>query len=341
MTKIRLVHRDSLSCEAIVREMPNGELLMVSQCGGTSEPSPQNRVYFWHSPDNGETWKPGGLLWPEDGRAVYQTEVSVEEGEVTVYITLHDGSFLNWECVMAKSSDCGHTWQNAGPPPCFPRYAFLRGKIRTSAGILLQAYQSYPVSEELDWLLRRQGTKIYKGTPLIPYNENGVLRSADNGKSWQAYPAIRLPQSENLWHWGEPTVCELPDGTVAMLVRVNRDGRLWRSDSHNGGLTWCVPYRTEIPNPNNKVKLLRLPDGRTALLHTPAVRSMRLTDRYPLSVWISSDGMASWPYRRDLVDFPGAFSYPDGFCSKDGRHLRFAVEFNRHDIYYIDHEIEG
>ena len=222
MTKIRLVHRDSLSCEAIVREMPNGELLMVSQCGGTSEPSPQNRVYFWHSPDNGETWKPGGLLWPEDGRAVYQTEVSVEEGEVTVYITLHDGSFLNWECVMAKSSDCGHTWQNAGPPPCFPRYAFLRRKKRTPPGILLQPYQSYPVSEELDWLLRRQGTKIYKGTPLIPYNENGVLRSADNGKSWQAYPAIRLPQSENLWHWGEPTVCELPDGTVAMLVRVNR-----------------------------------------------------------------------------------------------------------------------
>ena len=32
MTSIHLVHRDSLSCEAIVRQMPNGELLMVCQC---------------------------------------------------------------------------------------------------------------------------------------------------------------------------------------------------------------------------------------------------------------------------------------------------------------------
>lgn len=46
MTSIHLVHRDSLSCEAIVRHMPNGELLMVSQCKGLTEPFIENRVFL-------------------------------------------------------------------------------------------------------------------------------------------------------------------------------------------------------------------------------------------------------------------------------------------------------
>ena len=44
MTGITLVHRDMLSCEAILRRAPNGELIIVSQCGDVAEPAPLNRV---------------------------------------------------------------------------------------------------------------------------------------------------------------------------------------------------------------------------------------------------------------------------------------------------------
>ena len=37
---IKLVQRELLSCEAIVRRAPNGELLLVCQCGDVTEPAP-------------------------------------------------------------------------------------------------------------------------------------------------------------------------------------------------------------------------------------------------------------------------------------------------------------
>ena len=55
MSRIRLVHNDTLSCEAILRKMPDGGLIIVCQCGDTAEPAPGNRVYAFLSYDGGET----------------------------------------------------------------------------------------------------------------------------------------------------------------------------------------------------------------------------------------------------------------------------------------------
>src|SRR5690554_1258185 len=93
---IKLVHRDFLSCEAIVRRCPNGDLILISQCGDTTEPAPLNRVYVWRSKDDGETWSKQGLIVPENGRSVYQTEVSVFDDEIRVYITFHNGKFTDF-----------------------------------------------------------------------------------------------------------------------------------------------------------------------------------------------------------------------------------------------------
>ena len=63
-----------------------------------------------------------------------------------------------------------------------------------------------------------------------------------------------------------------------------------------------------------------------------------LGDRYPLQIWISDVNMKTWFYKKTLSDLPGAFSYPDGIVTDDG-HILFAFEFNRHDTYFVDHEI--
>ena len=102
---IKLVQRELLSCEAIVRRAPNGELLLVCQCGDVTEPAPLNRVYVWHSRDDGENWSGRKLLVPEDGRAVYQTEVSVIGEEIRVYVTLfrfYKASILSEDCFKRK-----------------------------------------------------------------------------------------------------------------------------------------------------------------------------------------------------------------------------------------------
>ena len=53
--RITLVHKDTLSCEPILRRMPNGDQLLVSQCGDVTEPAPGNRVYVFHNHNNGPT----------------------------------------------------------------------------------------------------------------------------------------------------------------------------------------------------------------------------------------------------------------------------------------------
>jgi hypothetical protein len=87
---------------------------------------------------------------------------------------------------------------------------------------------------------------------------------------------------------------------------------------------------TEIPNPGSKATLYPLGGNTVAMLHNPNSKQ-----RSPLSLWISFDGMKTWPYQRVLVpespDGPkGKLNYPDGFVSADKQWLHFAYDDNRH-----------
>src|SRR5690606_31344373 len=110
MTSIHLVHVDSLACEAILREAPNGELVIVSQIGGTKEPEILNRVYAFHSKDQGRTWTKTISVFPEDGRAVYCTELTRLNDKLIAFLTIHNGKFLEYENVVMMSEDSGYTW---------------------------------------------------------------------------------------------------------------------------------------------------------------------------------------------------------------------------------------
>ena len=124
-------------------------------------------------------------------------------------------------------------------------------------------------------------------------------------------------------------------GGFAMLLRINGAGVLYRSDSKDG-LHWSKPCPTDIPNPNNKPKLLNLNGGAVALINTPNPE-LGFRHRNPLEIWISDDDMRTWRYKKKVLDFPGWLSYPDGFA--DGDRIIFSFELNRHDIYLADCDI--
>ena len=147
MDKISMVHRDSLSCEAIVRKLPDGSLLLLSQCGGMGEPCPENRVLVFHSAD-GETWSKPSLIREENGRALYATDVDVNGNVVTAYITEHNGGYLDTDCYALVSRDGGNSWQRQELPVFRNTFVFLRGTIRTADGLTLIAYQHYPITRE-------------------------------------------------------------------------------------------------------------------------------------------------------------------------------------------------
>jgi hypothetical protein len=319
--------------------MPNGDLLCVSQVGDVTEPAPLNRVHAFRSIDNGETWAGQGSIYSETGEAVYITEMNVVDGVVRAYLEVHSGRFLNMRCIVMESRDDGYTWTNAGAPPFFPAFTFIRGLITLRNGSRLLPYQHMPVSagENMRLVINNHNIADFRHQQAIwdadiRAIQNGVIRYSavgDGQPELSAGPDIPIKgDTGRNWVWSEPTLAELSDGTIVMLLRVCRSGCLWRSESHDGGRTWSEAIPTDIPNPGNKPKLVVLPNGRVGLLHTP-----NPAKRYPLALWISSDDMKTWSDQRIVSDFPVRYDYPDGFAERNT--LYFTIEINRHEIMFF------
>ena len=346
-TKIRLIHCDTLSCEPILRRMPDGNFLCVSQCGDVTEPAPGNRVYAFRSQDHGDTWQKLGSVYPESGEAVYVTEVMVLDGVVSAFLQVHNGRFLNMRCVVMQSHDSGKTWTNAGAPPYFPTFCFVRSMLPLRNGEIILPCQYFPITEQENARLvlsNHNITNIHHQRAIwdanIDHLENDVIVSADRGKTYQRFAGPEIPIRGNTgrgWAWTEPTLAQLSDGTIVMLLRVDGSGCLWRSESKDNGHTWTEAVKTDIPNPGNKPKLIPMPDGRIALIHTPNSSPGFFSNRHPLSLWISDDDLVSFRHQRIVTDFPGIYCYPDGFF--ENGHILFTIEINRHEILFFDCEV--
>ena len=341
---ISLVHLDTLSVEATVRKAPNGDLIVVCTCGGNREPAPENRTYLFRSTDNGATWSEKQMLNTEDGMAHYHTCTAIVGGEIWVFISRHDGYFSHWTNYMLISGDSGCTWKKR-ELKLLPEYAFVRSMSVLSDGNLILPYHAYPVTRAYDDECRARGSLLYK--EYQPFTEIGLLVSKDGGKSFEKIIAHRQTEDElrsvslARWSWTENSIAEIQPGHLAMIYRIDGSGWLWRMDSKDFGKTWQPPFKTDIPNPSNKPHLLNGRKGEIILINTPCNTDgiFYLRKRFPLEVWISYDGMKTWGKKIRVSDFPGAYSYADGFVDGDG-HLKIAFEFNRHDIYYADIDLD-
>lgn len=335
MTKIRFVHRNTLACEPFLRALPNGDLIIICQCEDTWEPAPGNRVLIFRSKDGGATWSDGADICPDIKKAVYCTEVFVDGDKIKAYLTFHNGKFLDYEHCVYISEDGGYTFCREEAFD-LGGFTFYRGAFWSSGGTLVQAFQNYPISQDGAKRLLENDEYIWQAQ--IPYVQNGVIIYAPDGvKVSQTVDIPMIIDNVRAWKWTEPTVVELEKDHFAMLLRVQNTGFLWRSDSFDGGLTWSSPYKTDIPNPGNKPKLLKAGNA-VILLNTPNSGN-KFIDRSPLSVWVSYDNMRTWSYKKDVVDYVGWLSYPDGIVLGDNK-VMFAFELNRHDIYFVEHTIE-
>jgi len=66
----------------------------------------------------------------------------------------------------------------------------------------------------------------------------------------------------------QPTLWESEPGKVHMLLR-STESKIYRSDSSDGGKTWCTAYPTELPNNNSGIDLTRLQNGNLVLAYNP------------------------------------------------------------------------
>ena len=327
---------DKLACDTTLRKMPDGSWVMIMLGGGDTEPMPQNRVFITRSHDEGKTWAPMepidfGVKAKDPNAALVPSELMVHGGRCTMFVATHDGTFSNWKEWMTHSDDSCRTWSELKPAPGRLRdRTFIRNHVVTRDGRILLPFQHYLRVAETRTISKNR----HFSPPTNP--RNGVLMSDDGGKTWTEHGDIRISSDEGYHGWAENNIVELADGRIAMIIRADRlGGVLYYAESADGGRTWPeFARKSSIPNPGSKATLYPLGGDSVALLHNPNPRH-----RSPLALWVSFDGMQTWPYQRVLVpescDGPqGRLNYPDGFVSADKKRLHFAFDDNRHRAVY-------
>lgn len=154
-----------------------------------------------------------------------------------------------------------------------------------------------------------------------------VAVSHDEGQTWTM---SEVPGSIGSVHM---TIVPLDGEHLVAFYRRRQSDFVHRSESRDGGVSWSAPEPTDVPNNNSSINVVRLGDGRLAMVCNPTSaatstdRRVSLYDeieegddrpdatggcapiwgvpRAPLTLCISTDGGLTWPLRRVVDDSPG------------------------------------
>lgn len=197
----------------------------------------------------------------------------------------------------------------------------------------------------------------------------GVAISHDDGQTWKL---SEVPGSIGSVHM---TIVPMGGDHMVAFYRRRQSDFVHRSESVDGGFSWSTPEPTDVPNNNSSINVIRLRDGRLAMVCNPISaatstdRRVSLYDeieegddrpdatggcspiwgvpRAPLTLCISTDGGKTWPLRAIIDDSPGSClsnNSVDGrnkelsypyLLEGDGGQLHVAYTYFRRAIKYV------
>ncbi len=294
MKKI-LIDIPTASCHAsTIVQTPSG--FVAAWFGGTREKDPDVGIYSAYGDADG--FSEPVRVSREEGTAHWNPVLWRRlDGELLLYYKV-GSEIAEWVTYVARSNDDGRTWSL--PQPLVP------GDTSGGRG---------PV--------KNKPLRLSDGTVIAPASsEQGAWkaffdRSEDDGFRFTRTDYIEAPCVDgNPVGLIQPTLWESEPGHVHALMRSNV-GALYRTDSSDGGRTWCAAYATPLANNNSGVDLTKLPDGSLLLACNP-VRG-NWAARTPLVLLRSWNDGASWKPFRVLEDGQGEFSYPAVIAAGKGK----------------------
>jgi predicted neuraminidase len=287
------------SCHASTLELlPNGEVI-AAWFGGTKEKA--GDVAIWTSRRNSQGWTPPVKVADED-HIPHWNPVLFRRNDGILFLYYKIGAEIkDWVTMAMRSSDNGISW--TAPVPLVDGDRGGRGPVKNKPIVLSDGTIAAPASIEPAW-------------------DAFVDLSFDGGETWTRSETVPLDRTRlNGKGIIQPTLWESAPGIVHMLAR-SMEGSVYRSDSTDGGRTWCEAYPTDLPNNNSGIDLAMLGGGILALVYNPTRPEAGKTKgpRTPLVVRLSRDNGHTWDDELLLDEGDKQYSYP-------------AVVASGHDLY--------
>ena len=172
-----------------------------------------------------------------------------------------------------------------------------------------------------EWMMSRRDHRM---------NKSMLIGGVSSPQEWKEYP-ISVPEDNA--SLDEPFWWQLPDGALSAVFRDgSKSGRLYRSFSRDNGKSWTIPLRTNYPDACAKFNVLRLSDGRYALVSNPNTNGKRV----PLCLALSDDGII-FDRMFILRDTPTIYRYAGKDPGYAGYHYPQLLECGR-NLYVIHAE---
>ncbi|MEP0844785.1 MAG: exo-alpha-sialidase, partial [Phycisphaerae bacterium] len=286
--------------------------LLAAWFSGPYEASVHQVILGSFSSDGGATWSPAQVLQDDPHRSDFDPAF-LSDGTRT-WLCFSVGRWNRYPPMRAQAGE---------DAPVGPESFRIWGCWSDDAG----RTWSEPVRllDDVGWGCRSNGIQLSSGELILPVHHfmtwtAAVIRSTDGGRSWQRSSTVKPADGGGA---AEPSVAELPDGRLLMIVR-SRDGVLRTATSLDRGVTWSKPVKTGVVAGDASSNLLSLRDGRLVLTYNAGPPPHRT----PLAVCVSDDEGRTWGPLLELdradpptqgeafwsreVCYPSAVELPDG-----------------------------
>lgn len=258
------------------------------------------------SRDRGATWSEARSLFPDNRKITVSNERAL--------LRTKDGALI---AAFMNLDERHWTWKNElhdAPGAMLPTYVMRSTDDGVTWTDLQKMHDDWSGCVR-DMIQTNDGRIIFTAMKMLhdPGRHSVLTYSSDDeGVSWRASNLIDLGGQGHHGGVTEPTIIELEDGRVWMLIRTNW-GEFWSGYSNNGGRHWQILRPSGIPSSSAPGIMTRLASGRLMLLwNRPLPQG---GTEWPLS---GGDGLWSeTPVSNHREELSIAFSNDDGVSWTD------------------------
>ena len=298
-----------------VLRLANGTVISA-WFGGSGEGGSDVRI--WYATYDGE-WSDAKVIETADNEAHWNPVLHDFGSFVRLYYKVGKDTKV-WVTKFVDSFDGGKTW-TAPQELVAGDTSGGRGPVRnknfvTADGVIIAPASTEQGSWKAFFDISEDGGNTWTKTAYVEaYDENGK--------------EVQMIQ---------PTIWQSSEGIHAMFR--TKSGYIYRSDSFDGGYTWCTAYSTGIYNNNSGIDCVMTDNGWLWLAYNPIKVS---GIRNKLSLAVSKDNGKTWEDVTVLESTPlnlfAEYSYPAIIAN--GNKLFITYTYKRVQIKYAFIEFEG